>query len=79
MPEEKKAKLTKTSIRKSHLESYSVDSEEILRSTSYEKAIALFEKTGPALSDFIKSYDDPHTLFVIKLMAYITLVKLLIS
>lgn len=79
MPEGKKAKLTKTSIRKGDLESYSADSKESLGSNSYERAIALFEKTDPALSDFIKSYHDPHTLFDIKLSAYQTLVRLLIS
>lgn len=38
---EKKALLTKTSIRKGDLESYSADSKESLGSHSYEKAIAL--------------------------------------
>lgn len=79
MPEVKKKKLTKTSIRRGDLESYSADSKEILGSSSYERAIALFEKTDPALSDFIKSCGYPHTLFEIKLSAYQTLVKLLIS
>jgi DNA-3-methyladenine glycosylase II len=78
-PKEKKAKLVKTSSKKGAPSSYSGDSKEVLGNNSFEKAIALFEKTDPALSDFIKSCDDPNTLMDVKMNAYQTLVKIIIS
>lgn len=78
-PEEKKAKLNKASLRKGDLDSFSADSKEILRSDSFEKALTLFDKKDPALSDFIKNCDNSYSLFDVKLSAYQKLVKLLIS
>lgn len=79
MPEEKKARLTKASIRNGVLDSYPADSKEALQNDSFEKEMVLFEKRSSALSNFVKRCDDPHTLFDVKLSAYQTLVKIRIS
>ncbi|CUM57527.1 unnamed protein product [Debaryomyces tyrocola] len=79
IPKEKRAKLTKNSIKKGAPSSYSDDSKEALGNNSFEKAIALFEKTDSVLWNFIKSCDDPNTLMDVKMSAYQTLVKIIIS
>ena len=75
----KKTKLTKASFKKDAPSSYSDDSKEVLGNDSFKKAILLFEKTDPALSDFIKSCDDPNNLMDVKMSAYQSLVKIIIS
>lgn len=79
LPEEKKRKTKKKSIKMGVPNSYSSDSKDTLGSNDVEKAIALFETTDPDLSDFIKRCDDPHSLNEVKMTAYQTLVKIIIS
>mmetsp|Transcript_4432 Transcript_4432/g.4455 ORF Transcript_4432/g.4455 Transcript_4432/m.4455 type:complete len:304 (+) Transcript_4432:99-1010(+) len=78
IPKESRLKLTKA-FKTGEINSYSADSKAVLMDDSFEKAIKLFEKTDPALSDFIKSSPDENTLMDVKMSAYETIVKMIIS
>ena len=78
IPRDKKVKLTKI-LKKGDTSSYSADSKEILTGDSFEKAIKLFEKKDPALSDFIKTCLDENNLMDVEISAYQTIVKMIIS